>query len=69
MPDYGVKTRSISVRDDLITWLLVDLCPGTARRLLGEDAAVPLQTPDLLPPPDRKGREEEDGGKRREKEG
>ena len=31
MPDYGVKTRSISAGEYLKTWLLVDLCLGTIR--------------------------------------
>lgn len=31
MPDYGVKTQSISVREYVKRWLLVDLCLGTIK--------------------------------------
>lgn len=31
MPDYGVKPQSISVREYVKRWLLVDLCLGTIK--------------------------------------
>lgn len=59
MPDYGVKTRSISVGEYLKRWLLVDLCLGTIKstkrlllwRLLSTKMVGYVYSSSYSPPP------------------